>query len=84
VPQRAEFLRNIRASSAHGFGNHWLASLKGGLLVPPVVPSSMNCLLNPSATEIKALNVQVVGSAPIRQTAAQALASKLLHRKAST
>lgn len=46
-------------------GNKWLASLKGGLLVPSVVaPASMNCLLNPSAPEIKGLTVHVVGRYP--------------------
>jgi RES domain-containing protein len=46
-------------------GNNWLASLRGGLLVPSMVaPASMNCLLNPSVPEIKELNVQVVGRFP--------------------
>lgn len=49
-------------------GNHWLASLKGGLLVPSAVaPASMNCLLNPSVPEIKALDVEVVGRFPFDQ-----------------
>jgi hypothetical protein len=55
-------------------GNHWLASRKGGLLVPSVVvPASMNCILHPSVPEIRALNLQPEGSFPFRQTSAQAL-----------
>jgi RES domain-containing protein len=46
-------------------GNNWLASRNGGLLVPSVVaPASMNCLLNPTVPEIRALTVQVVGRFP--------------------
>lgn len=46
-------------------GNNWLASQKGSLLVPSVVaPASMNCILNPLVSEIKALSVQVVGRFP--------------------
>jgi RES domain-containing protein len=46
-------------------GNSWLASEKSGLLVPSViVPASMNCIINPLAPGIKALDVQVVGRFP--------------------
>jgi len=46
-------------------GNDWLASKKGGLIVPSVVvPVAMNCLLNPLVHEIKALPTRVVGRFP--------------------
>ncbi|HEX7359286.1 MAG TPA: RES family NAD+ phosphorylase [Bryobacteraceae bacterium] len=49
-------------------GNAWLASRKGGLLVPSVVaPLSMNCLLNPAVSEICSLNVKIVGHFPSDQ-----------------
>jgi RES domain-containing protein len=43
-------------------GNSWLGSERSGLLVPSgIVPVSMNCIINPLAPGIKALDVQVVG-----------------------
>jgi RES domain-containing protein len=52
-------------TAAQQIGNHWLASSKGGLLVPSIVaPASMNCLLNPSVPAIRALEVQGVGRFP--------------------
>lgn len=50
----------------HQIGNSWLASKRSGLLVPSViVPASMNCIINPLAPGIKALDVQVLGRFPI-------------------
>ncbi|HEX7361105.1 MAG TPA: RES family NAD+ phosphorylase [Bryobacteraceae bacterium] len=54
-----------RLTVTQRIGNDWLASRKGGLLVPSVVaPVSVNCLLNPAAPEIRSLVVQIVGRFP--------------------
>jgi RES domain-containing protein len=52
-------------SVTQAFGNNWLNSRKGALLVPSVVvPSARNCLLNGAAPEIRALNLEIIGRFP--------------------